>query len=231
MNITLIILAIIALVAILFPLFGGTDLHFHRKTQKGEIRVACIGDSITNGCFVPGCFFRSYPAKLQRLLGKEYHVENFGLNGRSVQSSADKPYNAETEYAKSLKFCPDIVIIMLGTNDTKKCNWISGECFEAEYRILMNSYLNLDSRPRVILCKPTWQRKPENFIEALTNDTFDEFQEPIGDAISKLGDEKGLSVVDLHTVFTNRRDLLNYDGVHPNSRGHALIAAKVRAVI
>jgi len=231
MNTLLIVSGIILVVAILILLFGGSDFHFHRNTQKGKIRVACIGDSITNGCFVPGCFFRSYPARLQSMLGRKYHVENFGLNGRSVQPSADYPYSAETEYVKSLKFSPDIVIIMLGTNDTKKCNWISRECFETEYRILVNSYLNLASRPRVILCTPPWQRKPRNFIEALSNNTFDEHQEPIGVAIKELGNEKGLSVVDLHTAFTNRIDLLSYDGVHPNAKGQLLIAEKVREVI
>src|SRR5210317_670996 len=82
-----------------------------------QIKIACIGNSITYGSGMPDPASMSYPAQLQYWMGKDYKVENFGVSGATLLKKGDKPYWDEPAYKKSLEFKPDIVIIKLGTND------------------------------------------------------------------------------------------------------------------
>lgn len=84
------------------------------------IRLACVGDSITQGDGLAAD--DSYPSQLQALLGEEWKVGNFGVSGRTLLKKGDHPYWTESAYQKALEFEPDVVIIMLGTNDTKEHN-------------------------------------------------------------------------------------------------------------
>jgi len=217
--------------AALVPMIGATDIHFHKKPTNGRVRVACVGDSITNGALIPGCFFRSYPAQLGRMLGERYHVENFGLNDRTLQSTGDKPYCKELEYRLSLEFKPDVVVIMLGTNDTRPCNLRSAEEFADEYVKLVRSYQSLSSAPRIVLCLPPWAIKSHNLLMSLTNDTDADALLQINAGIRLAAERLGLEVVDLYSLFENRLDLLNYDGVHPNYKGAKLIAETVKKLL
>lgn len=127
-----------------------TGSYMHIDMTK-RIKVACIGDSITWGFTLLNPWTQSYPALLQRLLGEGYEVRNFGYNDASVRFDADMPYVCKGVYRKSLEWNPDIVLIMLGSNDTKKRNW-DPDVFRRDYRELMESYRSLPSRPRPVLC-------------------------------------------------------------------------------
>ncbi|MBO2516895.1 MAG: hypothetical protein CW338_06400 [Clostridiales bacterium] len=222
-----------ALALLLFAaaaLCGLTDIHFHRRVKPGDgrKRLACAGDSITNGAVLPGCFFRCHTALLQRMLGKGWHAENYGLNDRDAQSTGDKPYSAEREYRKSLAFLPDAVVLLLGTNDTKEVNWRGGEHFKAEYEKLLSAYTSLESRPRVILCTPPWARSAATRLERLTNDCRTEYLPVIADIVRNTGKEQGLTVIDLYEAFYERPDLLCHDGLHPSAKGAKEIARLVK---
>ena len=117
------------------------------------IRVACIGDSITWGFTLLNPWKQSYPAQLQELLGDGYEVRNFGYNDASARFDADTPYVKKRIYKESLAWNPDIVLLMLGTNDTKTRNW-DPDIFRRDYRKIIESYSNLPSHPRVILIAP-----------------------------------------------------------------------------
>ena len=54
---------------------------------------------------------------------KKYEVINFGRGGRTASIYTDHPYIYNPCYSISLASKPDIVIIMLGTNDAKFNNW------------------------------------------------------------------------------------------------------------
>lgn len=122
---------------------GALDmLHLPQRVKPGRKRVACVGDSITYGCFIAGQPWNSYPRQLGRLLGKEYCVGNFGYTNRTAINTGDFPYTSEKLYARSLEFMPDIVLIMLGTNDTKEINW-DREKYKKDMGRLINSYSSL----------------------------------------------------------------------------------------
>ena len=93
------------------------------QVNAKKIRVACVGNSITYGAFIPDRDKWSYPAQLQAYLGDEYEVRNFGVNGATLLHQGDNPYIKTNEYKQSQDFQPDIVLIKLGTNDSKSQNW------------------------------------------------------------------------------------------------------------
>ena len=60
--------------------------------QQKVIKVACVGNSITQGVGVKDQKKDSYPAVLGRLLGDGYEVHNFGFSGRTLLNKGDRPY-------------------------------------------------------------------------------------------------------------------------------------------
>ena len=115
------------------------------------IKVACIGDSITSGFTLLNPRRDSYPSLLQKMLGDSYEVRDFGVLDAAARFDADTPYVRKKAYTKSLDWNPDIVLIMLGSNDTKRRNW-DPEIFRRDYRKIVSSYMGLPSCPRVSDC-------------------------------------------------------------------------------
>jgi len=130
-----------------------SSLHIPPKQEEGKTRVACVGDSITYGSLVAGQPWNSYPAQLGRLLGPDYTVGNFGYADRTAQKEADRPYIREPLFEKSIAFTPDIVVLMLGTNDTKPRNW-DAESYKHDLAELVRCYKALPSAPAVYLMVP-----------------------------------------------------------------------------
>ncbi len=225
----LIILLVLFLLFVAAALCGLTDMHFHRRIKPSRTHVACVGDSVTYGCKLPGSFWRCYPALLQKRLRERYHVENFALSDRCVQETANKPYRAYRSYFDSLDFEPDIVVILLGANDAKDVNWLTPTEFKAQYIDLVNSYLELASHPRVILCTPTAAVKKlgkgdgENYIYDISLPVLRE----IADIVREVSKEMELPLIDLYKETEGRKELFLWDGLHPNGKGCELISEAV----
>lgn len=185
------------------------------ELEENDIRIAAVGDSITAE-FIPEA---SYPTALEEMLGKGYTVQNFGVSNYAAQSSSDFPYETTDLYKKSLAFDPNIVIIMLGTNDTKANNWSGSEEFKEEYTMLLESYLELESISRVILASP-----PTAFLENIFEGSIDPDNiEPIRDVVNEIAEEYELEFVDMTEHTANHSEWF-FDGIHPNSKGAEEIA-------
>jgi lysophospholipase L1-like esterase len=177
---------------------------------KAPVKVACIGDSITQGAGAAAG--KSYPAQLQELLGDKWKVGNFGVSGRTLLKKGDFPYWNENAYQEALKFEPDVVIIMLGTNDTKPQNWKHEAEFVDDYTALVNSFQGLASEPRVYVCRPCPVPEPGNF--GITEKNLKVWIK----RIDKLAKELDLEVIDMHKALADTPALLP-DKVHPNTEG------------
>ena len=197
-----------------------------RLTCPSQTRIACVGDSITYGATIRDKSHDSYPAQLGTMLGRKYSVKNFGASGYTLQESCDRPYTSHKRYKKSLDFKPDVVLIMLGTNDTKPYNWISTEAFQDDYRQLILSYQELPSRPDVILMTPA-SVFPENFNPAKPYKIRAGVAGEEAKAVRELAKELGLPFIDIHEVTASHPEFFLQDGVHPNELGAKAIARTV----
>lgn len=224
------LVVIIILTAILFLVynFGFFDFyHPMKKAEKNQIKVACIGDSITYGCTVWNWRKNNYPTVLNKLLGEKYCVNNFGYTNRTAIKSADYPYTKEKLYRQSLDFQPDIVVIMLGSNDSKENNW-NKEKFVKDYCEIISSYLQLESSPKVYaLIPPPLFEVRGKVMWRLRKDVMANEIDP---AVKEVADKMGIRCIDMYSVFENKKDLFS-DGVHPNSRGSKLFAQTVYEAI
>ena len=190
------------------------------------IRVACIGDSITWGFTLLNPWKQSYPALLQEKLGDGYEVRNFGYNDASARFDAGTPYVKKRVYRESLAWNPDIVLLMLGTNDTKTRNW-DPDIFRRDYRKIVESYQKLPSQPRVILIAPIRiffiLGKP---LLGVHPETMEEGVRP---AIREIAKETGLELVDLQDLFVDTQYCR--DGVHPQRTGAQMLAEAIYSSI
>jgi lysophospholipase L1-like esterase len=221
-KISLMIGLFIAAVAIVLGVFIYSFLHPSLpKVKADRIKVAAIGDSITYGVGV--LFDRnksSYPAQLQNMLGDKYQVLNYGLSNRTLQSSGDTPYIKEKQYTVSHEIDPDVVIIMLGTNDSKNKNW-NAKNYEKELKAFADSYSSLPSKPKVYLVKPPIASENNSF--GIENSVI---ENEIFDIVGRVAYEEGLKVLDLFSVTKGHPEYFS-DGVHPNSKGYMVIAQTI----
>ena len=193
----------------------------HPSSFKGVIRVACIGDSITYGAGIENREANSYPAVLERLWGTKFQVGNFGVSGATLLKKGDKPYGNQPEFAAAADFAPQVVIIKLGSNDTKPENWRFGNEFASDLRALIEQFQRLPSKPHVWLCLPVPVYETRWGINEKT------LGEEVIPAILQVAQDKRLPIIDLHAALSNRPELFP-DKVHPNADGAALMAKTIR---
>lgn len=194
------------LCSLLLPVFSA------RAQENRPLRVACVGNSITYGALIPNRDRNSYPAQLQQYLGTGYEVRNFGVSGRTLLTRGDLPYIQTSEYRASLDFRPDIVLLKLGTNDSKPQNrGCLASDFLSDYRALIRSYRELPSRPEVILLTPVKCFTDENISDSVIGGR-------IVPLVRRLAYEDGLAAVNLYNLFGDRWDPATMpDRIHPSS--------------
>jgi len=185
-------------------------ISFMTARAAEPIKVACVGDSITQGAGAKSG--QSYPSQLQALLGEGYKVGNFGVSGRTLLKKGDFPYWKEKKYQEALAMEPAIVVIMLGTNDTKPQNWKFEAEFADDYRELVKSFQSLKSKPKVFVCRPVPVPGKGNYG---INEENIQKEIPRVDALAK---ELGCGVIDMHAALVKTPELLP-DRVHPNTLG------------
>lgn len=192
-------------------------------TADDKTRVACVGDSITYGAAIENREKNCYPTVLQTLLGDKYDVRNFGANGATLTRKGDEPYVKKSVFADAKKFNPHIVIIKLGSNDTKPHNWTHIDDYVADYKALVAEFQALESKPKVYICRPAPVYEDAFGI----NGRFVEQLKPKIDAVAK---ELALPVIDLSTPLSGKKEMFP-DGVHPDAAGAKVIAETVHKAL
>lgn len=213
---------------------GLSGVHPENSTEEGQIKVACVGDSITYGLGVANWPENNYPAVLGNLLGTDYHVMNFGESGRCVQETADKPYVKEKSYENSVVYEPDILIFMMGTNDSKPYNWNGKDAFLEAYEKILESYMQKENPPKLYICTPATafyingetQGEAEFDIQPLI---VEEIAQMIREFVEVY--ERETVLIDVNLMTKQHPEWFEKDGIHPNSEGAKGIAEYIAAAI
>lgn len=209
--------------------------------RQDAVRVACIGNSITHGSGIDMQELNGYPAQLQCLLGSGYYVKNYGVGARTMLNNGDYPYMKEMAWRDAQAFRPDIVIIKLGTNDSKDYNW---NAHKQEYEGDMQQMIDalrpmvpkLDKKgrptkkmvradsPKIFLCTPIRAFRDKWGItdSVIVNEVIP--------AIRRVADRNQLPVIDLHPVVDDE-SLMTSDMIHPNAKGAGRMAEVISEAI
>jgi len=191
-------------------------IYTKRHNTNNKVRIACIGDSITYGSRLKFRMWNCYPNILNGILHPDFVVCNFGVSGACAIANSDKPYTKEKTYKKSLKYQPDFVLLMLGTNDSKTQNW-DLKRFKSDYMAIIKKYKNLDSKPKIYLMPPI------PGFESLWNIQCSVIENQLLPIVYEIAGEMDLDIIDSNSPFIDRANLTS-DNIHPNNAGAKLLA-------
>ena len=189
------------------------------QSSIAQIKVACIGNSITRGAGIENRAKYNYPTQLQNILGEAWEVKNYGVSGRTMLKKGDHPIWKEEKFKEALAYKPDVVIIKLGTNDSKHFNWKFKEDFQKDYQAMIDTFKQV-SNPVFFICLPVPVYGYKWSIDSLTmvNEVMPMTLEVAGD--------NNLIVIDLFNPLLNKKDLFP-DLIHPNAHGASVIAGVI----
>lgn len=193
------------------------------RAPDGITRVACVGDSITAGSGLWNRDTDSFPAVLGQTLGGRFQVANFGISGAEFLRAGNLPYWDSPYFRGARDYAPAVVVIALGTNDSKPANWAHAADFEADATAFVKHFAGLPSKPGIVLCLPPPVYENGFKIEESNLAV-------IRAAITRVAASNHWPLVDLVPPFAGRPDLL-IDGVHPTPAGDRLIAETLRPAI
>lgn len=186
-----------------------------------QIRISCIGASITHGHGLPNPQHDSYPGQLQKLLGQNYLVNNFGVSGTTLLSTGDFPYRKTAAYRAALQSNPDIVVIDLGGNDSKLINRVHLAEYENDYAELIDTFRMLPSHPRIIIMLPV-----PSFVTDTTAIWNPVIVSQIIPKAKQVAFDKKVEVLDMHSILIDKAAWMP-DKIHPNTEGAGVIAEKL----
>ena len=185
-----------------------------KKPSSDAIRVACVGDSLTQST--------EYPYYLWNLLGTEnYALRNFGAGATTVLLNSETPYMNTTVFQDALDFQPDIVIIMLGTNDAQPSLHPYNSSFVGDYVKLVAEFQELSSNPKIWVVLP-----PPIFSDQGGKTSPEYFKNTIIPDIEQAANETNLPTIDVYSALASYPDYFP-DGVHANREAAELMANEI----
>jgi len=194
---------------------------FTMQAQK-EVRIACIGNSITYGYLIHDREHNSYPAQLQAMLGRGYEVLNYGSSGKTALHAGGNPYIATQQYRDALNSNANIIFIKLGTNDSRPYYRKYIDSFYTDYRELVHTFKILPNHPRVILLCPV-----VNFLGKKPDEPYcTDIPKFIIPVIQKVATEEHCEMIDLHPLLIDHPEMYP-DKLHPDSAGAHIIARRL----
>ena len=140
------------------------------SNSLGVTKIVCLGDSITAG--YPTCSHEnpvSYPNFLQGLLNSskmsKFEVLNMGLCGRTMLKVKGRSIWNEKAYKATLSCQPDVIIILLGANDSDESRW-NHESYISCYNEMISELKQTTQCQKIFVMTPT----PFSGVSQITKD-------------------------------------------------------------
>ncbi len=193
-------------------------------TYNEPLRIACIGDSITEGNSSGSRQTLSYPAQLLTKLhgeGKDVILGNYGCSGTRVENYNTQYYNDMLAYNLALESDADIFIIGLGTNDSGVIQGGKSQIvrFYNEYTELLKDFGSLATTDKVYATTATYRPSTLGYGAI----TVRAQQIKATEALAKTSDKYVL--VDLYALTLEEAlagNFLSSDDLHPHADGYAI---------
>ena len=202
--------------------------------------IVCFGDSNTHGyCAETGMRFDEetrWSSLLQKRLGDEFLVIEEGLNGRTAVF--DDPIYGDMSGLGYISPCllthepVDLLIVMLGTNDTKERFGCTPECIALGMRrLLQKAMVTADAWrggvPAVLLMTPQNidPRYKQAALGEIMGDGCAEKSAGLSAVYSKLADDLGCWYLDVNQEIETAPNSVDY--MHLTKEGHRQLADAV----
>lgn len=193
------------------------------KIGSGPIHISCVGDSITFG---QGVFMHrrqwSYQAFLAVILGEEYTFFNYGLTNRTLLPVGNDYYFTEKIGKIAWNTKADILIFMLGTNDSKRILW-NGEQFEKEYMKVIEHYQQMRCFKQICIMIPPRVFDGRPGRKACNTFIIEENVAPI---VRRVAAACKVELIDLYALTRDHSEWFP-DKLHPNKDGNRAIAEEI----
>ncbi len=202
------------------------------KGVKGVVKVACVGDSITQGINSTDNVNRIYPAYLQGMLGWNYFVLNAGISGYSIVNTDPYAYVKSAQYNNAKRLEPDVVIFALGTNDANPGqdykDWSApgrDKLFLDSTREILDSFYDINPDCQTFLVYPASlfkvgadQWKAEPWTEGIVNH--------VRPLLEQIVEEYNLPTVDMFPWSLENSEVFT-DGLHPKDETYKPFAEHI----
>lgn len=220
-----------------------------RREQKGgwDMRkhIVCFGDSNTHGYNAEkeGTRFdenQRWTCLLQKHLGENYLVLEEGLNGRTT--CFEDPLFEGLKGLDYLAPClithkpVDLLVIMLGTNDTKERFGVTAECIALGLKRLVEKAKSVEEcwengNPNILIVTP--QNIGKEIVNAEVYPVMGqgcvEKSEGLAVEYAKIAELTGCHYLDANQVITAKPN--NVDYMHLTAEGHKQLAAALEKKI
>lgn len=214
---------LLAIGSVILVISSGMTAYFiltagNKNPSSDLIRVACVGDSLTQST--------EYPYDLWMLLGTaNYTLGNFGVGSTTVSLNSETPYMNTSVFQSALEFQPNIVIIMLGTNDAQPSLHQYNTSFVDDYVKLVAAFQGLSSKPQIWIVLP-----PPIFSNQSGKISPEYFKLTVIPCIEQVANETNLQIINVYSALASYSNYFP-DGVHPNEEGAKLIADEIYKAI
>jgi lysophospholipase L1-like esterase len=192
-------------------------------TVNAATKVACVGNSITAGYGLNNASTQAYPAILQDSLGSSYSVTNYGYSSMTMlKCTNNETYWNKSTFTTAMSSSPNIVIIELGTNDSKTYYWNSyKDSFETDYISMIDTFSHLQSKPALWICmQPPVDKADWNMYDTI-------IRNQVNPRIRDAALTRGVNLIDLYTLLSKGKWFWFSDSCHPNATGAVIMAAYI----
>eukprot|EP00668_Euglena_longa_P035264 GGOE01045305.1.p1 GENE.GGOE01045305.1~~GGOE01045305.1.p1 ORF type:complete len:291 (+),score=46.94 GGOE01045305.1:332-1204(+) len=188
------------------------------------LRIACVGDSLT----AHHRHGQAYPWHMERYLRQllpNVTVGNFGKASATAMLNTDRPYVQSSDWPRLAEFQPQIVVVLLGINDSKRRNWLragGAKQFYEELRTLVLGFKNKSID--VVLGQP--YRGYKEYAEIQWNIVMG----TVNPLIRQIACELHLPLFALAPIIAKSKFTYT-DGVHPTEKGRMAMGRLVADTI